>query len=347
MRERDAGSPHRRLHVRAGLPLRGRRLPAARPAPRRVRRRPRPEGRPRHRRRGHGRGVAGLRGGMGRARRAGGRVAPRGRGAARPRRHPPAGVRRGAARRASRPSRSATSRGTGSTATWRPACRPSPRRRPACREAYAARGPAAAAAVRGRPDGLPAHRGRAARGAQAAGGEGRGPRDASASTSAPPSSSRSAAWGCPACSRRRSARSAGYQLLLTGRAGDGRLPSNLRRLDGDALVRGRPLLPGPRRRRGRRGHEARLRDRHGLHRRGHAPRLHGPRRLPGVPGDGGGDAALPAGGVRVERRRARGPPRPRARGRARACPSRTLPAPTAPRWPRRSCSRCCSPYSPT
>jgi L-arabinokinase len=28
---------------------------------------------------------------------------------------------------------------------------------------------------------------------------------------------------------------AGYQLLLTGRAGDGRLPSNLRRLDGEAL----------------------------------------------------------------------------------------------------------------
>jgi hypothetical protein len=28
---------------------------------------------------------------------------------------------------------------------------------------------------------------------------------------------------------------AGYQLLLTGRAGDGRIPSNLRRLDGDAL----------------------------------------------------------------------------------------------------------------
>ncbi len=222
-------------------------------------------------------------------------------------------------RRACRPSRSATSRGTGSTATWRarvPALAEAAAR---AREAYARGGPPAAAAVRGGPA-RPSGASRTCRSWRGSRRWGRPrPGGASASTSAPLVLLSFGGLGLPGLRPAAFGALDGYQLPAH-RPGGGRTASR-RTSAGSTATRwpgGRPRLPGPRRRGGRGGDEARLRDRHGLHRRGHAARLHGPRRLPGVPGHGGGDAALPAGGLRVERRGPRGAARPGARGRARA-----------------------------
>ncbi len=205
-----------------------------------------------------------------------------------------------------------------------------------------ARGPAAAAAVRGRPVGVPPDRGRAARRSRSR--RWRRPRraDAWGSTSAPPSSSRSAALGLPGL-RPAGFRVAGRVPVPAHRPSGGTARS--RRISGGstapALDAAGPRLPGPRRRRRRRGDQAGLRHRHRLHRRRDAARLHRPRRLPGVPGDGRGDAALPAGRLRVERGRAGGPARSRARGRARAAVPRSAAHRRRVASPPRSCSSGC------
>ncbi len=201
------------------------------------------------------------------------------------------------------------------------------------RRGVRAGGPAAAAALRGRPLGLPAHRGRAARGAEARGG--RRPRrvDAWGSTRRPAVLLSFGGLGLPgpaACGARVAGRVPVPAHRRGGRRpGAGESPTNRR----PGARGGRPRVPGPRRRRRRGGDEARLRHRDRLHRGGNAARLHRSRRLPGVPDHGGGDAALPAGRVRVERGRPRGPARSRARGRCAPCRSPIRPAPTARQSP--------------
>ena len=126
------GSADRGLDRGPGLPVRGGGRSAAHRAPGRLRRGPRPAGRAGHRRGRHRRGLAGVhaRGGTGSWRReaawlreAGARLVLGD--------IPPLAFEAASAGGAAVGRPSGTSRGTGSTATWPPASRRSPRRRPA------------------------------------------------------------------------------------------------------------------------------------------------------------------------------------------------------------------------
>ena len=226
----------------AGVPLRGGRAAAARRAPRGVRRRPRAERTPSSStRRARSAAWRRVHGGVGRARRGGGRVAR-----ARPGRGscvgdiPPLAF--AAARRAGLPSVAVGNFSWDWIYGHLAARVAGPRRggRHGAREPYAARGAAAAAAVRGRPVGLPARRGRAARRRRPAVARRPRPGGASASTSGPCVLLSFGGVGLPGLQPAASATLGGYQFLLTGPGGGRpRLPSNLRCIDGDGCPRRR------------------------------------------------------------------------------------------------------------